>query len=79
MLTRWNKDINGDGRADYLDLTIVESGAVSAWLNGGGPNDGPNAAQVVWYPKGSITTGDGTHGEFVVFAGIHPRTDSTQL
>lgn len=36
-------DINGDGRADYLEVTRSGSGAVNEWLNGGGPNDGPNA------------------------------------
>ncbi|KAJ6508146.1 hypothetical protein C8R45DRAFT_966453, partial [Mycena sanguinolenta] len=38
-------DINGDGRADYLTVTHT-GGVVEAWLNGGAPNDGPNAAQV---------------------------------
>ena len=52
-----------------MEVTRSGSGAVNEWLNGGGPNDGPNAAQVVWYPQGSITTGDGTSGANVVFAG----------
>jgi hypothetical protein len=62
-------DINGDGRADYLEVTRSGSGSVNEWLNGGGPNDGPNATQVVWHPQGSITTGDGTSGANVMFAG----------
>ena len=63
-------DINGDGRAEYLQVTRSGSGAVNEWLNGGGSNNGPNAAQVVWYPQGQITTGDGTSGANVVFAGM---------
>ncbi|RFU29502.1 hypothetical protein B7463_g6841, partial [Scytalidium lignicola] len=64
-------DINGDSRADYLQVTRSGSGAVNEWLNGGGPNDGPNAAQVVWYPQGQITTGDRTSGANVMFADLN--------
>jgi hypothetical protein len=38
-------DINGDGRADYLDVTRADSSALSEWKNGGGPDGGPNAAK----------------------------------
>ena len=64
-------DINGDGRAEYLQVTRSGSGAVNEWLNGGGSNNGPNAAQVVWYPQGQIATGDGTSGANVLFAGMY--------
>ena len=64
-------DINGDGKADYLTINRSGSGSVKEWLNGGGPNNGPNARQLVWYPQGTITTGDGSSGANVVFAGKH--------
>ncbi|KAH7409537.1 hypothetical protein BKA64DRAFT_705302 [Cadophora sp. MPI-SDFR-AT-0126] len=64
-------DINGDGRADYLKVTRVGSGAVDEYQNGGGPDNGPNAAKVVWYPKGQITTGDGTSGANVMFGDLN--------
>ncbi|KAJ7245868.1 hypothetical protein B0H12DRAFT_1235677 [Mycena haematopus] len=63
-------DINGDGRADYLTVTHT-GGVVELWINGGGPNDGPNAAQVVWYPQGVIATGVGTSGAGVQFAELN--------
>jgi hypothetical protein len=34
-------DLNGDGRAEYL--FVHDDGSVDAWLNLGGPDDGPNA------------------------------------
>lgn len=64
-------DINGDGRADYLDVGRGPSGFVSEWLNAGGPDDGPHAAQVVWLPQGQITGGDGTNGTYVLFADLN--------
>ncbi|KAF8180033.1 hypothetical protein K438DRAFT_1603238 [Mycena galopus ATCC 62051] len=63
-------DINGDGRADYLTVTHT-GGVVEAWINGGGPNDGANAAQVGWYPQGVIATGVGTSGAGVQFADLN--------
>jgi hypothetical protein len=33
-------DLNGDGRAEYL--WVHDDGSVNAWLNLGGPDDGPN-------------------------------------
>ncbi|KAJ7205689.1 hypothetical protein B0H12DRAFT_453743 [Mycena haematopus] len=63
-------DINGDGRADYLTVTHT-GGVVELWINGGGPNDGPNAAQVVWHPQGVIATGVGTSGAGVQFADLN--------
>ncbi|KAL5325508.1 hypothetical protein ACEPPN_006635 [Leptodophora sp. 'Broadleaf-Isolate-01'] len=64
-------DINGDGKADYLTINRSGSGSVKEWLNGGGPNNGPNAGQPVWYPQGTITTGDGSSGANVVFADLN--------
>ncbi|KAF7378393.1 Acetyl xylan esterase [Mycena sanguinolenta] len=63
-------DINGDGRADYLTVTH-DGGVAELWINGGGPNDGPNAAQVVWFPQGVIATGVGTSGLGVQFADLN--------
>ncbi|KAJ7484861.1 hypothetical protein B0H11DRAFT_1722751 [Mycena galericulata] len=63
-------DINGDGRADYLTVTHT-GGVVELWINGGGPDDGPNAAKVVWYPQGVIATGVGTSGVGVQFADLN--------
>lgn len=37
-------DLNGYGRAEYL--WVDDAGAVTAFLNLGGPDDGPNAAKV---------------------------------
>ncbi|KAJ7330997.1 hypothetical protein DFH08DRAFT_815078 [Mycena albidolilacea] len=62
--------MTGDGRADYLTVTHT-GGAVELWLNGGGPDDGPNAAKVVWYPQGIIATGVGTSGMGVQFADLN--------
>ncbi|KAJ6490824.1 SGNH hydrolase-type esterase domain-containing protein, partial [Mycena sanguinolenta] len=63
-------DINGDGRADYLTVTH-DGGVAELWINGGGPNDGPNAAQVVWFPQGVIATGVGSSGIHVQFADLN--------
>ncbi len=63
-------DINGDGRADYLAVDRT-SGAAQLWLNGGGPDDGPNAAKIVWIPHGTIATGAGGDGKGVQFADLN--------
>ncbi|KAJ6548807.1 hypothetical protein B0H19DRAFT_1162072 [Mycena capillaripes] len=63
-------DINGDGRADYLTVTHT-GGVVELWINGGGPEDGPNAAKVVWLPQGVVATGVGTSGVGVQFADLN--------
>lgn len=39
-------DLNGDGRAEYL--YVDPDGEVTAYLNLGGPDNGPNAAKVAW-------------------------------
>jgi hypothetical protein len=54
-------DVNGDGRADYVTISRKD-GSVQLWINGGGPDNGPNAAKVVWHPHGTIATGVGTSG-----------------
>ncbi|CAG8321699.1 unnamed protein product [Penicillium salamii] len=63
-------DINGDGRADYIavDRTV---GSAQVWLNGGGPDNGPNAAKVVWYPHGTIATGVGGFARGLQFADLN--------
>ncbi|KAJ6585880.1 hypothetical protein B0H19DRAFT_1110925 [Mycena capillaripes] len=63
-------DINGDGRADYLTVTHT-GGVVELWINGGGPDDGSNAAKVVWFPQGVIATGVGSSGVNVQFADLN--------
>jgi hypothetical protein len=52
-------DINGDGPADYcvVDRAI---GNLTVWINGSGPDNGPNAAKVVWYPHGQVAAGVGS-------------------
>jgi hypothetical protein len=60
------QDLNGDGRAEYL--WVHSNGSVEAWLNLGGPNDGPNAAQVGWLYNGLIATGIGAPGSSISFA-----------
>ncbi|KAK4501314.1 hypothetical protein PRZ48_007122 [Zasmidium cellare] len=50
-------DLNGDGRAEYLHVDA--DGEVTAYLNLGGPDNGPNAAKVAWLPQGKIATGVG--------------------
>lgn len=63
-------DINGDGRADYLAVSRKD-GSVEAYINGGGPDTGSNAAKVVWYPHGKIGTGVGTSEKGVQFADLN--------
>ncbi|KAK3621249.1 hypothetical protein LTR56_022910 [Elasticomyces elasticus] len=63
-------DIDGDGPADYLDVTREWNGAVEWWYNQEGPDNGPNAAKVGWWDRGSITGGDGTSGANVMFADV---------
>ncbi|RDL35318.1 SGNH hydrolase [Venustampulla echinocandica] len=62
-------DINGDGRAEYL--YVYTDGSVEAYLNLGGPDNGPNAAKVSWLPQGVIATGVGKARENVVFADVN--------
>ncbi|KAJ6595095.1 SGNH hydrolase-type esterase domain-containing protein [Mycena vulgaris] len=63
-------DVNGDGRADYITVTHT-GGVVELWINGGGPDNGPNAAKVVWLPQGVIATGVGTSGMGVQFVDLN--------
>ncbi|KAF7359595.1 SGNH hydrolase [Mycena venus] len=63
-------DINGDGRADYITVSHT-NGAADVFLNAGGPNDGPNAAQVVWLPQGQFADGVGNSGVQVQFADLN--------
>ena len=63
-------DINGDGRAEYLVVSRTD-GSVQEWYNQGGPDDGPNAAKISWWGRGTIATGVGTDGTGVVFADLN--------
>ncbi|KAI3393725.1 hypothetical protein diail_3771 [Diaporthe ilicicola] len=63
-------DINGDGRADYVALSRTD-GSARLWLNGGGPDNGPNAAKVVWLPHGTIANGVGGSGMGIQFADLN--------
>ena len=62
-------DLNSDGRAEYL--WIHPNSSVDAWLNLGGPDDGPNAAKVGWQPQGTIATGVGANGSDIQFADLN--------
>lgn len=48
-----------------------DTGAVQAWLNGGGPDDGPNAAKVVWLPQGTIASDVGSIGWGIQLADLN--------
>ncbi len=61
-------DLNGDGKAEYL--YVDGSGAVTAFLNLGGPDDGPNAAKISWLLSGIIATGVGGNRSSVQFADL---------
>jgi hypothetical protein len=63
-------DINGDARADYLWVD-PNNGAVTAYLNSGGPANGPNNTQIYWNPEGIVATGVGTNGSGVRFADLN--------
>jgi hypothetical protein len=62
-------DLNGDGRADYLVVSF--DGTVGAYLNLGGPDNGPNAAKVSWLPQGTIASGVGAIRQGIQFADIN--------
>ena len=66
MVLNPGQDLSGDGRAEYL--WVHPNGSVEAWLNLGGPNGGPNAAQVGWLYNGFIATGIGAPGSSISFA-----------
>ncbi len=59
-------DINNDGYADYL-VVDPATGAVKAWLNGGGASAG---GSWTWTALGTIADGGGTNGWPVQFADI---------
>ncbi|KAF5667841.1 FG-GAP repeat domain-containing protein [Fusarium denticulatum] len=63
-------DINGDGKADYIALSETD-GDAPLWLDGGGPDDGPNAAKVVWLPHGKIADGGGSSGRDMKFVDLN--------
>jgi hypothetical protein len=57
-------DINGDGRADYID--VADNSSVKLWINGGSGCGG-----WCWYPQGQIASGVGDPGSWVQFADIN--------
>ncbi|KAJ9607752.1 hypothetical protein H2200_007830 [Cladophialophora chaetospira] len=63
-------DMDGDGRADYLQVTVSGSGQVLEWKNNGGADSGTRAAVINWSPIGSLTGGDGSSGANVMFADL---------
>jgi hypothetical protein len=63
-------DIDGDGRADYCAIDR-QTGSIEAWINGGGPDNGPNAAKVVWHPHGQIASGVGSTGHGINLADLN--------
>jgi lysophospholipase L1-like esterase len=57
-------DINGDGRADYLN--VASDSSVTAWLNGGQGTSG-----WIWSPQGKIASGIGAPGDEIRFADVN--------
>jgi hypothetical protein len=53
-------DMNDDRRAEFLVSRTDES--VQEWYNQGGPDDGPNAARIGWWRRGTIATGVDKNG-----------------
>lgn len=64
-------DLDGDGRAEYL--WVAEDGAVTAYYNHGSPAGATNAtaAQIIWYPAGTITPGVGAQRQELRFADLN--------
>ncbi|MFJ8859622.1 hypothetical protein ACIRD8_14430, partial [Streptomyces sp. NPDC102451] len=64
-------DINGDGRADYLNVN--DDSSVQAWLNGGPNPKEPtgSSSNWLWYPQGTIASGVGATGTRVRFAPLY--------
>ncbi|WP_169980493.1 GDSL-type esterase/lipase family protein [Microbispora sp. H10836] len=59
-------DINGDRKADYLE--IDDDSSVRAWLNGGAK---PGGGDWYWWPQGTIAGGVGAIGIHVHFTDIN--------
>jgi lysophospholipase L1-like esterase len=57
-------DINGDGKADYINVNSDSS--IQVWLNGG-----PGCGGWCWYPQGTIATGVGAPGSQIQFADLN--------
>lgn len=62
-------DLDGDGRAEYL--WVDADGAVTAWHNGGGPDNGPNAAKINWITLGIVASGVGGKRHQIQFADLN--------
>ncbi|MEV6794078.1 FG-GAP-like repeat-containing protein [Streptomyces sp. NPDC051320] len=57
-------DINGDGRADYLNVDPDSS--VAAWINGGTDSNG----KYIWVSHGVVASGVGVDGSEIRFADL---------
>ncbi|MFD0746284.1 FG-GAP-like repeat-containing protein [Phytohabitans flavus] len=77
-------DLDGDGRADYINLN--PDGSAQAWLNGGAQ---PGDDSYIWNPVGTAASGVGEHATRIRFAdvngdgradylAVYPVTGSTQ-
>lgn len=66
-------DIDGDGKADYLQVN--DDSSVQAWINGGphDPKDGSVGGNTdwLWYPQGTIASGVGAAGSKIHFADLN--------
>ncbi|NJP88216.1 hypothetical protein HCN51_01870 [Nonomuraea sp. FMUSA5-5] len=73
-------DVNGDRRADYLQVNANSS--VQAWLNGGpNPKEPAGGADWLWYPQGTIASGVGAPGANIRFTDLNGdgRADYVKL
>ncbi|MGV9226886.1 GDSL-type esterase/lipase family protein [Streptomyces albogriseolus] len=63
-------DLNGDRRADYLQVNPDSS--VQAWINGGpNPKEPTGGADWLWYPQGSVASGVLVDGARIQFADLN--------
>jgi lysophospholipase L1-like esterase len=67
-------DLNGDGKADYLD--VAPNSSVKAWLNGG-PNS--SGGDWLWFPQGTIASGVGAPGSQIHFAPLYGTSRADYL
>ncbi len=58
-------DINGDGRADYLDVGADRS--VRVWINRGGDL----SSSLGWFAQGQFAYGEGVFGDLIQFADVN--------
>ena len=56
------KPITRNTKGYYLAVSRTDGSTMAGSMEGG-PDNGPNAAKVVWYPHGTIGTGVGNNGK----------------